>query len=261
MPPGTIVFFHAHPDDETIATGGTMARAAAAGHRVVLVLATLGELGEVEPGFLRPGESLGERREAETRAAARHLGVARVAFLGYRDSGMADTPGNDDPTSFWQADIDEAAARLAQILAEEGAEVLTTYDERGVYGHPDHMQVHRVGRRAGAVVDGVRMYEATADRDHLVELIRKYSGVFQDEAEAAPEELEIGVPIERITTVVDVRAFVGVKRAAMREHASQIGETSWFLTMPDDVFLASFGYEWYIRADGRSDHDTWLFPS
>ena len=87
------------------------------------------------------------------------------------------------------------------------------------------------------------MYEATADRDHLVELIRKYSGVFQDEAEAARlEELEIGVPIERITTVVDVRAFVGAKRAAMREHASQIGETSWFLTMPDDVFLASFGY-------------------
>ena len=105
------------------------------------------------------------------------------------------------------------------------------------------------------------MYEATADRDHLVELIRKYSGVFQDEAEAARlEELEIGVPTERITTVVDVRAFVGAKRAAMREHASQIGETSWFLTMPDDVFLASFGYEWYIRADGRSDHDTWLFP-
>src|SRR5687768_14908243 len=104
----TIVFVHAHPDDEAIATGGTMAKAAAAGHRVVLVTATKGEHGEVPDGFLPDGETLAERRIKETEAAARELGVARGEFLGYCDSGMIGTPENDDPGSFWQANLDEA---------------------------------------------------------------------------------------------------------------------------------------------------------
>src|SRR5690606_38710740 len=114
--PRTLVCFHAHPDDEAIATGGVMAKAAAAGHRVVLVLATGGELGEVPDGLLAPGETLAERRAAETAAAAELLGVARVAWLGYHDSGMDGEPTNHHEGSFWSADLEEATARLAGIL-------------------------------------------------------------------------------------------------------------------------------------------------
>src|SRR6185436_922596 len=122
----TLVFFHAHPDDECIATGGTMAKASADGHRVVLVVATKGEHGEVADGFLDPGERLWERRVAETHRAAEILGAHRVEFLGYVDSGMVGTPENDLPGSFWTADVDEAGDRLAAILREEHADVLTT---------------------------------------------------------------------------------------------------------------------------------------
>ena len=116
----TLVCFHAHPDDEAIATGGVMAQAAAAGHRVVLVVATRGEVGEVAPGFLEPGEELWERRVAEVTAAASILGAARLEFLGYRDSGMVGTSDNDDPSCFWQAGVDDAAGKLAAILARGG---------------------------------------------------------------------------------------------------------------------------------------------
>src|SRR5580765_7909409 len=112
----TLVFFHAHPDDECIATGGTMAKAAAAGHRVVLVVATRGEHGEVAEGFLDDGEELWHRRVRETQAAAEILGAHRVEFLGYVDSGMMGTPENQAPESFWQADVEEAAGKLAAIL-------------------------------------------------------------------------------------------------------------------------------------------------
>ncbi|MGH9181720.1 MAG: PIG-L family deacetylase, partial [Acidimicrobiales bacterium] len=136
----TLVSFHAHPDDEAIGCGGTLAKAVAEGHRAVVVLATRGELGEVAEGVLSAGETLADRRELEAAASARVLGVHRVEFLGYRDSGMMGTPGNDDPDCFWRADLEEAAGRLAAILIEEAAEVLTVYDDHGLYGHPDHIQ-------------------------------------------------------------------------------------------------------------------------
>src|SRR5215210_4215122 len=163
----TLVCFHAHPDDESIATGGVMAKAADDGHRVVLVVATRGEHGEVAEGFLDPGEELWERRVKETLACAEVLGVARVEFLGYVDSGMIGTPENELPESFWQADVEEAATRLAAILTEEDADVLTIYDENGNYGHPDHIQVHRVGSRAAELAGTPRVYMNTINRDHL----------------------------------------------------------------------------------------------
>ncbi|MDQ1375021.1 MAG: hypothetical protein QOJ09_2359, partial [Actinomycetota bacterium] len=147
----TAVFFHAHPDDEAIATSGTMAKAAAAGHRVILVTATRGEHGEVPDGFLDEGEDLWRRREKELQDAAKIIGVDRLEFLGYVDSGMIDTLENEAPESFWQADLDEAAERLATILREEEADVLTAYDPHGNYGHPDHIQVHHVGHRAAEI--------------------------------------------------------------------------------------------------------------
>jgi len=247
----TLVTFHAHPDDESIATGGVMAKAADQGHRVVLVVATKGEHGEVDEGFLDPGEALWQRREQETHACAAILGVARVEFLGYVDSGMIGTPENDLPESFWQADVEEAAARLAAILIEEKADILTVYDENGNYGHPDHIQVHRVGLRAAELAGTKRVYMNTINRDHMR---RSFEQLAASGAEVpgdiTPEDLDsFGVPEERITTTVDVRPWIARKRAAMAAHASQISETSFFLAMAPEVFEAGFGQEWFIRCD------------
>ena len=245
----TLVTFHAHPDDESIATGGTMAKAAAAGHRVVLVLATKGEHGEVADGFLDPGEEIWERRVAETHRAADLLGVQRVAFLGYVDSGMMGRPTNDAPGSFWEADTGEAAARLATILDEEGADVLTIYDDMGTYGHPDHIQVHRVGVLAAERAGTPRVYEATANRDDVRRaLLEAREGGLEMPGGLDPDNLEsFGQPEALITTAVDVSGFIDAKRAAMAAHASQIDETSFFLAMPPDAFARAFGTEWYIR--------------
>ena len=246
----TLVCFHAHPDDESIATAGVMAAAAAEGHRVVLVVATLGEEGEVPDGFLGPEESLAERREAETRASAQIIGASRVEFLGYRDSGMVGTPANDHPEAFCQADLGEAAERLAAILRDEAADVVTIYDENGVYGHPDHVQVHRVGVRATELAGTARVFESTMNRDYLRDLRARARETGADVgAVDSPdvEEMELGLPGDRITTRVDVSAHVDRKRASMRAHASQISEQSFFLAMPDEVFAQVFGIEWFIR--------------
>ncbi len=161
----TMVTFHAHPDDECITCGGVMRKAHEQGHRVVLVVATRGELGEVEDGFLGDDEELWQRRVKETHEAADILGASRVEFLGYTDSGMMGEATNDVPGTFWTADVEEAAGRLAAILREEDAEVLTVYDDHGGYGHPDHIQVHRVGVRAAELAGTPRVYQATMNRD------------------------------------------------------------------------------------------------
>lgn len=247
----TLVTFHAHPDDESIAMGGVMAKAADEGHRVVLVVATRGEHGEVEDGFLGPDEELGRRREQETLTCAEILGVSRVEFLGYVDSGMIGTPENELPESFWQADKEEAAARLAAILSEEQADVLTVYDENGVYGHPDHIQVHRVGVRAAEMAGTPRVYMNTVNRDHLK---RSFQSAAETGAEIPgdinPDDIAgLGVSEDRITTTVDVRPWLSRKRAGMAAHASQISETSFFLAMAPEMFEGGFGQEWFIRSD------------
>ena len=247
----TLVTFHAHPDDESIAMGGVMAKASDEGHRVVLVVATRGEHGEVDEGFLDEGEPLGRRREQETGASAAILGVARVEFLGYVDSGMMGMPENDLPESFWQADVDEAAARLAAILTEENADVLTIYDENGNYGHPDHIQVYRVGLRAAELAGTPRVYMNTINRDHLRRSFEalEASGVDMP-GDISTDELDgLGVPEERITTTVDVRPWLARKRASMAAHASQISEASFFLAMAPELFEGGFGHEWFIRCD------------
>ena len=262
MTPRTLVVFHAHPDDEAIATGGTMAQAARDGHRVILVVATRGEHGEVADGYLSPGEALWERRVQETHAAAEVLGVHRVAFLGYVDSGMAGTPENDAPGCFWQADVEEAARRLADILEEEQADVLTVYDEWGVYGHPDHVQVHRVGVRAGELAGTPRVYMGTIDQDRIRRLFKAAQefGEFDAPGDLDPDDMKLGVPGERITTRIDVSEFVDLKRRAMAAHASQISEDSFFLKLPPEAFAMSFGLEEYILVGERpADEETDLF--
>ena len=245
----TLVTFHAHPDDEAIATGGVMARAAAEGHRVVLVIATKGELAGFGHDMLTPGESMADRRVAETQAAGEILGVSRIEFLGYRDSGMDGEPSNDDPESFWSADLDEAAGRLARILEEENADALTVYDERGVYGHPDHVQVHRVGVRAAEMAGTPVVYESTLNQDHILRLMNDHMGAAMEQMEDAPDPatFDLGVHEDQITTTVDVRDYVDLKRKAMAAHASQISESSFFLALPPELFREAFGQEWFIR--------------
>ena len=250
----SLVVLHAHPDDESIQTGGTMAKAAAEGHRVTLVVATRGEHGEVVPGVLDEGEPLGLRRIAETYRSAELLGVQRVEFLGYVDSGMMGEPTNDERACFWQADVDHAARRLALILEEEQAEVLTYYDEIGGYGHPDHIKVHEVGRRAGELAGTPHRFMATMNRDFILELVRARmeSGEFDLGDAEAPEidEENFGQPASRITHCIDVSAQIEAKRASMRAHASQIPDDHFFLALPDEAFAFSFGQEWFIDDHG-----------
>jgi LmbE family N-acetylglucosaminyl deacetylase len=242
----TLVTFHAHPDDEAIACGGTMAKAAAAGHRVVVVIATGGERGEVGEGVLRPGESLADRRRQETFEAAQVLGAARVEFLGYLDSGMAGTPANDDPTCFWQVPVDEAAARLAELLGQERPDAFTIYDENGTYGHPDHIQVHRVGVRAAELAGVDQVFEATINRDEFRRFLRQAKELGLPEIpETEGVDEGMGLPESHLTTAVDVNDQLETKRRAMAAHASQIPADSFFLTMPPAAFAAAFGTEWY----------------
>ena len=229
-----------------------MAQAAAAGHRVVLVLATKGELGQVSEGVLDDGEDLAQRRVVEAADAAKILGVERVEFLGYRDSGMADDPRRHDDGSFASADVEEAAGRLALILTEENADVLTVYDSHGNYGHPDHIQVHHVGHRAGELAGTPHVFEATMNHDYIVGLMHELADAMPDHVDRPdPEDMNLGVSEAVLTTRVDVGEFVDTKRAAMAAHASQIDENSFFLQMPLEIFRRAFGYEWFIHTGAQ----------
>ncbi len=254
---GTLVCFHAHPDDESIATAGTMAKAAAAGHRVVLVVATRGEHGEIVPNVLADGEQLGLRRTAETYASAEALGAARVEFLGYIDSGMVGTETSTRPWCFARADVGHAADRLAAILGEEQPDVLTIYDDNGGYGHPDHVQVHVVGRRAAEIAGVDQVFESTMNREYL----RSGLQARVESGEMAPDDLPdldegFGKPESVITHRVVVTAFLAEKRAAMRCHRSQMADDHFLLGMSDEQFAYGLGIEWYIAEGGPASPGT-----
>lgn len=242
----TIVTFQAHPDDESITVGGSLRKAADEGHRVVLVVATNGEEGEIPEGLLAEGETLAQRRFAETQAAADVLGVKRLEFLGYRDSGMMGWEANSAPGSFWSASVEEAAAKLAAILVAEQADVITFDDDNGGYGHPDHIQVHRVGKRAAEIAGTPRVYQHTSNRDEAVERWRRYAELTGGDLPDV-DVSTFGKPAAELTARVDVTAYIAAKRAGMRAHPSQIAEDSWFLAMDDHSFAEAFGVEWFIR--------------
>jgi LmbE family N-acetylglucosaminyl deacetylase len=275
---GTLVCFHAHPDDEAIATGGSMARAHADGHRVVLVVATDGAHGEV-PDDLAEGETLEDRRAAETQASAAALGVDRVEYLGYTDSGMTGWDQNGHHEAFCRAELDEAAGMLADVLRAELADVLTIYDWHGGYGHPDHIQVHRVGCRAEELVrselPGLQVFESTMNRDAMKRLIdmAKEMGVDEfgpdrDDGEEFDPEAPMddgnpmGTPEAELTLGVDVSRFVEQKRAAIAAHRSQVSDSSFFLQMPTEMFAMAFGNEWFIEHGREAGLQMgWLFDS
>jgi N-acetyl-1-D-myo-inositol-2-amino-2-deoxy-alpha-D-glucopyranoside deacetylase len=217
-----LLLVHAHPDDESIGTGATIARYAAEGAQVTLVTCTLGELGEIIPPELAHlgadrENRLGAYRITELAAACAALGLADQRFLGgpgrWRDSGMMGLETNDDPRCFWQADVKQAAGELARIIREVRPQVLVTYDENGFYGHPDHIQAHRV---AGAAV------RHAAEGGQGRWQVAKCYATAMPQSVAAAAGVPWFVPDEQVTTEIDGSAYLAAKTAALRAHATQI---------------------------------------
>jgi LmbE family N-acetylglucosaminyl deacetylase len=261
--PLSIVFLHAHPDDEALLTGGTMARLARQGHRVVLVTATDGAAGLMDAARVDgPGEVAAIRRE-ELQQAARELGVVRLIQLGYADSGLdgrgtSSTPGlrhsGDEP--FALVPVAEAAARVAEILRDESADCLVGYDCAGGYGHPDHVQVHRVAREAAAQAGTPLLLEATMPREpfkHAARAARVLRRVLPPLARVDLEPWESAyTPAAQITHRVDVRPGLPAKRAALAAHRSQavaggsgLRTIDAALRLPGPLFAGLFGTEWF----------------
>jgi N-acetyl-1-D-myo-inositol-2-amino-2-deoxy-alpha-D-glucopyranoside deacetylase len=249
----SLLLVHAHPDDESIGTGATMAKYAAEGARVTLVTCTLGELGEIIPPDLRhlfPDE-LGQHRIVELDRACAALGVEDHRFLGgegrYRDSGMMGLPDNDDPRCFWQAGVDEAADALAKIIDEVAADVIVTYDANGFYGHPDHIQAHRVTRRAHALTgQAAKLYATALPRSVLARAVE----LPEDSWFAKITDLSLGVPDDQVTTEVDATRYLDAKRAALRAHETQVTVDGDYFATSNELGLRILGTEYYTQLAG-----------
>ena len=251
---GTLLLVHAHPDDEAISTGGVMMKAKAHGHRVVLVTATRGEAGEIynmDEESSRP--RLGEIRTEELKAAGEILGVDRTEFLGYRDSGMVDTADNKDPRSFHQAPLDEAAAKLAVVIRDERPDVVVTYAEDGVYGHPDHIKAHYVTNAALDLLqregwEPKKLYYTAIPRSMMEEFMKQMP---EEAAQQQNTNMRIaGTPDELVTARIDVHDYVGDKRNAFGAHSSQNDPNSWFTTMASQIYELAFGTEYFQLVRG-----------
>jgi N-acetyl-1-D-myo-inositol-2-amino-2-deoxy-alpha-D-glucopyranoside deacetylase len=272
---GGLLLVHAHPDDECFATGGLIARSVAEGRRVDLVVCTGGEEGEVHDPDLDPDEArprMREIRAAELDCSIAHLrgsgpGELHLHRLGYRDSGMVDSEANRRAEAFWQADLDEATGRLVSVIREARPAVMVTYDARGNYGHPDHINAHRVAVAAfqaaadasrfaesGAAFAVSKFYEIAFNRDRWSSVMAemKERGIRlpwdfdTDDEAAAPaeptaesgepaEEESFGVAEAEITTFVEVGDWSAAKRAAMACHRTQLQDFGWLLALPDDL--------------------------
>jgi N-acetyl-1-D-myo-inositol-2-amino-2-deoxy-alpha-D-glucopyranoside deacetylase len=252
-----LLLVHAHPDDESIGTGATMARYAAEGAQVTLVTCTLGELGEVIPPELADlagdGARLGAHRITELAAACAILGITGQRFLGgpgrWRDSGMMGLPENDSPGCFWQADVAEAAAELAVILREVRPQVLVTYDENGFYGHPDHIQAHRVSREAVRLAAGQGPVRP-GDRARPWQVAKFYVTAMPRSVARARGLPPFWVPDEQVTTEIDGTAYLAAKTAAMRAHATQIAVNGDSFALADGRWQPLLAREYYTLLSG-----------
>ncbi|KUO17093.1 N-acetyl-1-D-myo-inositol-2-amino-2-deoxy-alpha-D-glucopyranoside deacetylase [Streptomyces dysideae] len=265
LPARRLLLVHAHPDDESINNGATMAKYAAEGAHVTLVTCTLGEHGEVIPPELAhlTGAALGEYRLRELTAAMGELGVRDFRQLGgagrYEDSGMMGLADNDDPACFWRADVDEAAARLVEVIREVRPQVLVTYDPDGGYGHPDHIQTHRVAMRAAELAADAgfpvakiywnRVPRAVAE-DAFARLREELPGLPYDKA-AVVDDVPGVVADDRITTVIDGTAYTTAKTAAMRAHATQIDVSGMYFALSNDLAQPVFTTEYYELVRGE----------
>lgn len=253
----TIMAVHAHPDDEVIGTGGILARYAAEGIRTVLVTCTNGEQGD-GPGGVKPGQdghdeaAVAEQRLAELRESVAHLGIHHLELLGYQDSGMDGWDGNHHPDAFRNVPVDEAAARVVELMERYRPQVVVTYDENGNYGHPDHIQAHRVAV-AATEASGIpsKLYYTAVPRGRIREMFE-----YMRQIGAAPADFSLpedfGTPDELITTVVDVSPYVEHKCKALEAHASQ-GENIFLLRMPEEVQVRAFSHEAFVRRMSRVD--------
>lgn len=258
----TLVFLHAHPDDESSLTAGMMAMAADRGDRVITVFATGGEHGTVPPD-LPEDMTLAEYRRGEAEAAARVLGADRIVWLGYDDSGMTGWEQNANPTCLARADTSEVAAAVTAVLDAEAADFLISYDWHGNYGHPDHIAVHRAGRRAAErAARPVRLYEATNRRenwndarDHpdAQEMMREFGyadGIPDNEWEKfqlGDDGLPTGMPDEEISWQITLGDDVlTLKRESMACHASQTSDIGLMLALPPGLFRFMFGTEYLL---------------
>ena len=262
-----LLLVHAHPDDETINNGVTMAKYAAADAHVTLVTCTRGEEGEVLVSELAnlasdKDDKLGEHREIELKDAMDQLGIKDFRFLGspdkkWRDSGMMGTPQNDRDDVFWQADLDEAANELVKIILEIKPQVLITYDEFGGYGHPDHIKAHRVAMRAAELAANKgwqvsKIYWNTMPRSVIQMGIEKMKEVGSDffGAESA-DDLPFAKPDELVSTVVNAPEYVPAKLAAMKAHATQISVDGPFFALSNNLGLSVWGDEYYTLVKGE----------
>lgn len=247
---------HAHPDDETIETGATMAKYAAEGAQVVLVTCTLGELGEVIPPELadlawgaRGG--LGEYRIGELAAACAALGVADQRFLGgpgrWRDSGMMGEASNDWPGSFWRADPDEAARELVEVIEQVRPQVMVTYDANGFYGHPDHIQAHRVAWRAFEMTGAAGKFYATAMPRSVLAAAQELP---EDSWFLRSSDLTHSVPDDQVTTAIDGTKYLDAKLAAMRSHETQITVDGEYFALSNEFGQRAGGIEYYTLLAG-----------
>lgn len=243
----TFVFLHAHPDDEAIFTGGTIALLTASGCRVAVVFATSGELG------LGAGPDLGETRRAEAAEACSLLGVDRVVFLDHHDSGL-DAHGRDQPSgAFAGVSVAEAAGQLADIVRHEGATALVTYDPLGVYGHPDHVHAHSVGAEAAALAGLATWYEVTVDREYLHFVDTHVAAVAGTSVVGLRTTAALGATTVEISTAIDVREVLTAKRDAIAAHRSQVPDDPTFGS--GDRFADVYGYEWFIRHGSPTELD------
>jgi N-acetyl-1-D-myo-inositol-2-amino-2-deoxy-alpha-D-glucopyranoside deacetylase len=253
----------AHPDDEAFGTGGTLARYASEGVETTLVCATRGEVGEIAEGTGATPETLGEVRENELRCAAETVGVRELIFLGYRDSGMAGTPENQNPQAFINAPADPVVRQLVEIIRRVRPEVVVTFEPNGGYGHPDHIAIHNYTVRAfhlagdaaqypdlGAPWQAARLYYTAIPRSFFRRMVDEMKALGMDEGEYKwLEEGEgRGWPDENITAVVDVSDTVEAKWQALNCHRTQFGPGNLFRRLPDATVKQMMGREAFSQA-------------
>jgi LmbE family N-acetylglucosaminyl deacetylase len=263
----TFLAVHAHPDDEASSTGGLFRVLADQRVRTVLVTCTRGEFGDA-PGGIKPedeghdADDVAEIRKHELDKAVEILGISRSVRLGYRDSGMMGWPQNNDPGAFWSAPINEAAERLATILMEERPQVVVTYNEHGFYGHPDHIQAHRITMSALSLIDYEPTLYFNAIPNSIMAIMReRWEREEREQREAdaakgierAPEpelseedRIEMGTPDDEIGAAIDVSSATDAKYDALAAHHSQVGESFW-MKMSREEFKQAMGTEWFVR--------------
>ncbi len=244
-----LVFVHAHPDDETLATGGTIARYADAGHHVVLITCTNGEEGEIaevpDLGTLEEIKPrLGEIRRVELEAACRVLGNIDLRMLGYHDSGMDGTPENEATHAFMNEDLDAVASRIAEICSEVGADVVVTYNAYGGYGHPDHIKAHHAAMLAAERCNIAKVYHHAFPKS----LLQAGRALFGEDFFSEEEIERVGTDDALVTTSIEVTQYVKRKMDALKAHRTQLGTIAPFLAMPEELHVLALGTEHYVLA-------------